>query len=75
MSNTHGALATVFGVCGLCCFGIIFGPIAIIIGLLGLSRDDSKALSTVGIILGICDIIGWAIALLMMGSLFAQFGF
>lgn len=57
--------AMVLSICGLFCFGMITGVLAIIfagIALSGMSRtgnDDGKGMAITGLVLGIIDVVGW----------------
>lgn len=54
--NTYGAVALVCGIIGLFCGGVIFGIVAIVMGGLGLNRDENSSMATIGLVLGIIDI-------------------
>jgi hypothetical protein len=60
VGKIFGILSIIFGIIGILggmvFLGMIFGPLAIIFGLIGLWKDDSKALSILGILLGIIAI-------------------
>ncbi len=53
MGKTYGILSLIFAIIGIFFFGIILGPIAIILGVIGRKKDDSKGLATAGLIIGI----------------------
>ena len=54
--NTYGAVALVCGIIGLFCGGVIFGIVAIVMGGLGLNRDENSSMATIGLVIGIIDI-------------------
>jgi len=56
-SNTFGYFAIGFGVIGLFIFGIIFGIIAIILGAIGSNQDENTSMASIGLILGVLDIV------------------
>ena len=64
-SNNNGIIALIMGIFGICC-GLILGPIAIIYGIKGRTQDAEPTLGTIGLILGICDIIYGAIVMVMV---------
>jgi len=59
--NTYGIVALVCGLVGLFgalyFFGIVLGIIAIVMGGIGLSRDDNNSMAVIGLILGIIDFV------------------
>lgn len=55
--NTYGTVALVCGIIGLFCGGILFGIIAIVMGGLGLSKDDNTGMAVIGLVLGLIDIV------------------
>jgi len=69
MGKTYGILSLIFAIIGIFFFGIILGPIAIILGVIGRKKDDSKGLATAGLIIGIIATI-LAIIGLILGILF-----
>jgi hypothetical protein len=88
MGKTFGALALVFGLVALLAGWaiIIFLPfgdyilyalcgLAIVFGIIGIIKDDSKGMGIAGMILGIIAIIFWVVlwvvlAVLLFGALF-----
>ena len=65
MSNTNGIIALIFGIIGLCCgwliplpyVGWIFPIVAVIFGIIGIIKDDSKGMAIAGLILGILSFL------------------
>jgi hypothetical protein len=59
--------AMICGLLGLLVFGIILGPIAIILALVALvgmnqsGNDAGRGMAVTGLVMGIIDLIGWAI--------------
>tara|TARA_Y100001960_G_scaffold324910_1_gene406268 strand:- start:979 stop:1254 length:276 start_codon:yes stop_codon:yes gene_type:complete len=49
-SNLLGILSIVFGVVGLFLFGLVFGTVGLICGIIGRKKDENKTLSLIGII-------------------------
>jgi len=66
--------ALIYSLVGLFCFGFILGPIAIAKGskALNIIRDDpgytGKGKATAGIVIGIIDIVGWLLGLIIRFS-------
>ncbi|MHA2007847.1 MAG: zinc-ribbon domain-containing protein [Promethearchaeota archaeon] len=77
--NTYGAVALICGLIGLFCGfgygGIIFGIVAIIMGGLGLSRDESTGMAIAGLILGILGIVCFLLFYVFIFSWFSFFPF
>ena len=59
-STGYSVGSFIFGISGLLVLAIIFGPLAIIFGVIGLNRK-LKGLAIVGLLLGFIDIIGFLI--------------
>lgn len=57
----------VLGILGLFVLGILFGPLAIIFGAIGLNRGEG-GMAVAGLILGIVDLLLWLILLLLVLS-------
>ncbi|MBY9008994.1 MAG: hypothetical protein KGD74_03910 [Candidatus Lokiarchaeota archaeon] len=70
VSKTFGSLALAFGIISLCCCcGFIFGPLAILFGMLGLFKDDDRSLSIVGLVFGIIgSVCGFIFLFWFLGS-------
>jgi hypothetical protein len=66
--------ALIFGIVGLFCFGIIFGPLAIINARRAQNAIAMNpgmtggGMAIAGLVLGIIDIIGWGGALLLRAA-------
>jgi len=67
MGKTYGIVSLILAIIGIFVFGIILGPIAIILGVMGRKRDDSKGLATAGLIIGIIVTILAIIGLILFG--------
>jgi hypothetical protein len=72
-TNSYGIVALICGILGLFIpfAGLFLGIIAIILGGLGTSRDDSPGMATVGIVLGVLDLICGIILISMLVILFS----
>ncbi len=73
--NKDAKNALICGIIGLFCFGVILGPVAIILGRKGLeySRNypdvGGSGQATAGIVLGIIDVVGFVINILVYAAL------
>lgn len=68
-NTTYGIPAIICSIIGVFMFGLIFEPIAIILGAIGVSKannETDKALSIVGLVIGV---IGSLICLVALGIL------
>lgn len=52
-SNGFGTLSLVLAIIGFFCFAYVFGPIAMILGGIGISKDDSPSKAKAGLVFGI----------------------
>jgi len=72
--NTHARNALICGIIGLFCFGIILGPVAIVLGSKGLDyakrypEAGGSGSATAGIVLGIVDIISAIIGIALFAA-------
>ena len=66
MGNTWGIIAIILAIIGFFFFGLVLGILAIIFGIIGLSKDDKKIYSKIGIILGIIVPILCILALFLL---------
>jgi len=69
--KNYGTAALVCGIIGLFCGGIIFGIGAIILGVLGLSRDENTGMAVLGLVLGIIDFVCFFMMMFWVVSWFA----
>ena len=69
-SNVLGIISVVLGIIGIFFWGLLFGTIGLVCGIIGRSKDENKTLSTIGIIVSALEII---ISILLMFGLFALF--
>lgn len=80
MSNTFGIISLIFGLLSLCCgwligafisipsIGWIFPIIAVIFGIIGIIRDDSKGMAIAGLILGLISFVCVAVFAVMLAA-------
>ena len=52
-SNGFGTLSLLVAIIGCFCFAYVFGPIAMILGGIGISKDDSPSKAKAGLVFGI----------------------
>ena len=75
MGNTISIIALICGIIGFCC-GVIFGPIAIILGAIGMKDEEGRGMAIAGLVLGIVTLLCWILLLLFFWAFFAAlFGF
>ena len=69
MGKVFGILSIIFGILGIALFftgyTLILAPLAIIFGIIGLFKDDNKALPIIGIILGFIGFIVVAVYIVL----------
>ena len=70
-SNTLGIISIVLGIIGIFFWGLLFGTIGIVCGLIGRGKDENKTLSTIGIILSAFAIITSVLVMLGLIALFS----
>ena len=70
-SNLFGILSIVFGVVGLFVFGLLFGTIGLVCGIMGGTKDENKTLSLIGIIISSIAVF---LSLLVVFGLLSFFG-
>lgn len=56
-SKTMGIISLISGIIGLFMLAIVFGPIALITGFIGISNGEPKGMNIAGIVLGIIDLL------------------
>ena len=52
-SNGFGTISLIVAIIGCFCFAYVFGPIAMILGGIGISKDDSPSKAKAGLVFGI----------------------
>lgn len=65
MGSTVSVISLVVGIVGFCC-GIILGPIAIILGAIGMRREENRGMAIAGLVLGIVTFVCWLLAILLL---------
>lgn len=68
MGNVWGIVSIILAIIGFFFAGIILGILAIIFGVIGLSKDDKKVYAKIGIILGIIVLIIGIIVLIIFAA-------
>ena len=71
--NNYGTAALVCGILGIFCGGILFGIVAIVLGGLGIGRDDNNGMAVIGLILGLIDIVCFFIMMFWILTWFTWF--
>ncbi|MFX1568488.1 MAG: hypothetical protein ACFFCV_08980 [Promethearchaeota archaeon] len=84
MGSPFGIVSLISGICGVAFpFLGFFVPflgglwivalpiIAIIFGIIGIAKDDSKAPGIVGLIFGIIGLVIWVLAFVLLAAIFA----
>ncbi len=69
-SNTLGIISIVLGIIGIFFWGLLFGTIGLVCGIIGRGKDENKTLSTVGIVLSVFALLT---SVLVMFGLIALF--
>ena len=69
-SNALGIISIVLGIIGIFIWGLLFGTIGLVCGIIGRNKDENRTLSTIGIILSAFAIIT---SVLVMFGLIALF--
>ena len=72
-SNLFGILSIVFGVVGLFVFGLLFGTIGLVCGIMGRTKDENKTLSLIGIIISSIAVFLYLLVVFGLLSFFGMF--
>ena len=70
-SNTLGIISIVLGIIGIFFWGLLFGTIGLVCGIIGRGKDDNKTLSIIGIILSALAILTSILVMLGLVALFS----
>ncbi|MFW9822454.1 MAG: zinc-ribbon domain-containing protein [Candidatus Thorarchaeota archaeon] len=77
--NLYGAVALICGVVGLIVsfvmIGIFVGLLAIVLGGIGISKDENNTMAVIGLILGIIDLVVAIIIFLFIFAIFSWLSF
>jgi len=75
MASTVSILALIFGIISFCC-GFIIGPVAIVLGAIGLRNEDGRGMSIAGLVMGIVSLLCWIFAFVFLWAFVSViFGF
>ena len=72
MGSAISVTALIFGILGFCC-GVIFGPVAIILGAIGMRREEGRGMAIAGLVLGIVSLACWLLAIVFLWAFIATF--
>ena len=72
-TNQYGTAALICGIIGCCCFGMVLGPVAIVLGALGTKRDANTSMASAGIVLGIIAFACWIISTIFLYTLIGRY--
>ena len=70
-SNTLGIISIVLGIIGIFFWGLLFGTIGLVCGIIGRGKDENKSISTIGIILSVIAILSSILVMLGLVALFS----
>ena len=70
-SNTLGIISIVLGIIGIFFWGLLFGTIGLVCGIIGRGKDENKTLSTVGIVLSVLALLTSVLVMLGLVALFS----
>ena len=75
MSKTFGIISLIFSIIGICCgwiivfnIGFVFPAIAVIFGIIGIIKDDSKGMAISGLVIGIASVF----IIIVFGNIFRE---
>ena len=66
IANEYANRAIIFGIIGLCIFGLFFGPIAIYNSVKALKSDRSNTKAPLGFLLGLTATVIWTLPFIIM---------
>ena len=70
-SNTLGIISIVLGIIGIFFWGLLFGTIGLVCGIIGRGKDENKSISTIGIILSVIAILTSVLVMFGLVALFS----
>ena len=70
-SNTLGIISIVLGIIGIFLWGLLFGTIGLVCGIIGRGKDENKSISTIGIILSVIAILTSVLVMFGLVALFS----
>ena len=72
-SRGFSITSLVLGIVSLIVFAIIAGPLAIVFGAIGISKEGKNGMAIAGIITGVIGIILWVIIMVLWGNMLFNF--
>ena len=70
-SNALGIISIVLGIIGIFFWGLLFGTIGLVCGIIGRGKDENKSISTIGIILSVIAILSSVLVMFGLVALFS----
>ena len=70
-SNVLGIISIVLGIIGIFFWGLLFGTIGLICGIIGKGKEENKTLSIIGIVLSVFAILTSVLVLFGIVALFS----
>ena len=70
-SNVLGIISIVLGIIGIFFWGLLFGTIGLICGIIGKGKEENKTLSIIGIVLSVFAILTSVLVIFGIVALFS----
>ena len=70
-SNVLGIISIVLGIIGIFFWGLLFGTIGLVCGIIGRGKDENKTLSTIGIVLSVFALLTSVLVMFGLVALFS----
>ena len=70
-SNVLGIISIVLGIIGIFFWGLLFGTIGLIYGIIGKGKEENKTLSIIGIVLSVFAILTSVLVIFGIVALFS----
>lgn len=67
-NSTYGIISIVCGVLSWVVLGIVLAPIGVVLGIIGLSKDQNKVLATIGLIVSLIALTIVAYSMIILSA-------